>query len=163
VHFNRLVVEQCWLIPPLANRVKCGLHKRRIPLNDRYLFHAAIDTDHDMQKDRPLSMSGDRLLRVSRLDLVDELGSLYITTDANTKGRSRAKRLLDARIQITKAAIDINKVPDRGAIFLVWTAAAYEVEGDWLCHRLDEGVYHSGCRTRFLQHTHVHIRTTGFY
>src|SRR5258707_14379292 len=83
VHFDRVAVQQRWLIAPLPDRVQCGLHKEWVSRNHLQLFDGAVLPDDGVQLHRAADARLPRKGRVERLNTIDPAGGLHVTTNVD--------------------------------------------------------------------------------
>jgi hypothetical protein len=88
VAIHRIAIQQRWLIAPLANRIHGAPHQERRPGNVLQLLHAAVLVDNGMEHHHARNMGSPGNIRVDRLDLMDDLGRLHLSTHANRLDRS---------------------------------------------------------------------------
>src|SRR5260370_344001 len=73
-NFDRLAIEQIWLVAPSANGLRCCVAKKPITFNDMHTIHRAVFGDDCLHDHRPLNTLGLRDLRIGRHARRDQIG-----------------------------------------------------------------------------------------
>lgn len=73
LHCDRLPIQQCGLVAPLAHGFERRLHEERMPGDNLQFAHAPVLVDDRVQDDVALDSSLPRQRRIGRLESIDEL------------------------------------------------------------------------------------------
>ena len=93
IYFHGISIQQRGSILPLAHGVNRRLSQNRVSANELHLFWCSVSGKNHVKNDGPLDVGRLRFVRILRVDFVDQLCQLYVSTYANAEGRSRTKCL----------------------------------------------------------------------